>query len=91
VARKVPGITWGGNANRWIANSKAAGATVDRNPVAGAILVTNENRRYGHVAYIEKVVGSTVYFSEWNYAGLYKTTNRSMEISDSRLKGIIHP
>jgi surface antigen len=91
VARKVPGITWGGNANRWIANSKAVGATVDRNPVAGAILVTNENRRYGHVAYIEKVVGSTVYFSEWNYAGLYKTTHRSMEISDKRIQGIIHP
>jgi surface antigen len=91
VARKVAGIKWGGNANRWIANSKAYGATVDRNPVAGAILVTNENSRYGHVAYIEKVSGSKVTFSEWNYAGLYKTTTRTMDISDSRIKGVIHP
>jgi surface antigen len=91
VARKVPGIKWGGNANRWIANSKAYGATVDRNPTPGAILVTNENSRYGHVAYIESVSGSTVTFSEWNYAGLFKKTVRSMNINDSRSKGIIHP
>lgn len=91
VARKVPGIKWGGNANRWIANSKAYGATVNRTPVAGAILVTNENSRYGHVAYIEKVVGTTVHFSEWNYAGLYKTTHRTMDISDRRIQGVIHP
>lgn len=91
VARKVPGIKWGGNANRWMANAQAYGVTVDRNPVAGAILVTNENRRYGHVAYIEKVSGSTVYFSEWNYEGLYKTTYRSLDINDSKVKGVIHP
>lgn len=91
VARKVPGITWGGNANRWIANSKAHGATVDRNPVAGAILVTNENSRYGHVAYIESVDGDDVTISEWNYAGLYKKTVRTLDIDDSRIKGVIHP
>jgi surface antigen len=91
VARKVPGITWGGNANRWIANSKAAGATVNRIPKAGAILVTNENRRYGHVAYIEKVEGDTVYISEWNYEGLYKTTYRTLNINDKKIQGVIHP
>ncbi len=91
VARKVAGIKWGGNANQWIANSKAYGATVDKNPAAGAILVTNENRRYGHVAYIEKVVGDQVYISEWNYEGLFITTHRVLDIDDSRIKGIIHP
>lgn len=91
VARKVPGITWGGNANRWIANSKAHGATVDRNPVAGAILVTSENRRYGHVAYIESVKGSEVTISEWNYEGLYIKSVRTLDISDKRIQGVIHP
>ncbi|HMQ01790.1 MAG TPA: LysM peptidoglycan-binding domain-containing protein [Candidatus Doudnabacteria bacterium] len=91
VARKVPGITWGGNANRWIANSKAHGATVNRNPVPGAILVTSENNRYGHVAYIESVSGSQVTFSEWNYKGLYVKTVRTLDMSDKRILGVIHP
>lgn len=83
-------IPWGGNANQWIANSKAFGAVTNRVPTAGAILVTNENRRYGHVAYIDKVVGNTIYFSEMNYAGPGIITHRTMDISDSRIRGIIH-
>lgn len=91
VARNVGGVTWGGNANRWIPNAKAQGVKVDKNPVAGAIIVTNENRRYGHVAKIDSVNGSEVTISEWNYAGLYKKTVRTLDISDSRIQGIIHP
>ena len=91
VARKVAGVTWGGNANRWIPNAKAKGVKVDKNPTPGAILVTSENRRYGHVAYIESVSGSEVTFSEWNYAGLYVKTTRTMDISDKRIQGVIHP
>ncbi len=91
VARNVAGVTWGGNANRWIPNAKAQGVKVDRNPVAGAILVTNENRRYGHVAKIESVSGTEVTISEWNYAGLYKKTIRTLDISDPRIQGVIHP
>ncbi len=91
VARKVAGITWGGNANRWIANSKAHGATVNRTPAPGAILVTSENNRYGHVAYIESVSGTKVTISEWNYEGLYKKTVRTLDISDKRIQGVIHP
>lgn len=90
VARKVAGITWGGNAGAWPANARAQGVTVNKSPSAGAILVTNEGS-VGHVAYIERVEGSTIYFSEWNYAGLYNTTHRSMEVTDKRVKAIIHP
>lgn len=91
VARKVAGIRWGGNANQWIKNSKPFGAVTNRSPVAGAILVTSENGRYGHVAYIEKVVGTKVHISEWNYEGLYKTTNRVLDMNDKRVLGVIHP
>ncbi|MEZ4180004.1 MAG: LysM peptidoglycan-binding domain-containing protein [Candidatus Doudnabacteria bacterium] len=89
VARKVK-VTWRGNANQWPSNARAQGYTVDRNPVAGAILVTNESW-WGHVSYIEKVVGSKVYISEWNYAGLFNTTHRVIDISDRRVKAVIHP
>lgn len=91
VARNVAGITWGGNANQWIANSKAQGVKVDRNPVAGSVLVTSENRRYGHVAKIDSVDGDKVTISEWNFAGLYKKTVRTLDIDDPIIKGVIHP
>lgn len=90
VARKVPGITWGGNAGNWPSNARAAGATVNHSPSAGAILVTNEGS-VGHVAYIESVSGSEFTITEWNYAGLYKKTTRTFSINDKRIKAIIHP
>lgn len=89
VARQVK-VTWSGNANQWITNAKAQGYQVDRNPTAGAIIVTNESRM-GHVAFIESVDGSLVTFSEWNYAGRFVKTIRTLDISNSIIKGIIHP
>lgn len=89
VARRVT-VSWGGNANQWIRNASADGFIVDRNPQAGAILVTSESR-YGHVAYIEKVEGTQVYISEWNYVGPFKLSHRILDISNPIIKGIIHP
>jgi surface antigen len=94
VARKFSAegraIEFGGNAKDWPANAKAYGATFDKNPVKGAILVTTDNRRYGHVAYIDSVNGNTVTISEWNYAGPYKLTKRTLSMSDSSVRGVIH-
>jgi hypothetical protein len=89
VARKVQ-VTWYGNANQWIANAKAQGYTVNKDPVAGSILVTRESR-LGHVSYIEKVEGDKVYISEWNYAGRYKLTYRTLDINNPIIQGVIHP
>ncbi len=89
VASKVK-VYWRGNASAWASNARRAGATVDRNPVPGAIIQTNESR-WGHVGYIESVNGSKVTFSEWNYAGLYVRTVRTLDMSDPKVKAIIHP
>lgn len=88
VARKKY-IPWGGNAKNWIANSKAYGATVDRDANPGDIIVTAESR-YGHVGYVESVNGDNVTFSEWNYAGPFKKTVRTLNVNSSIVKGIIH-
>lgn len=88
VARKIA-IPWHGNAGAWTSNSKAYGAVVDKLPAVGAILVTNESRA-GHVAYIESVNGDEFTISEWNYQGRYKETTRTFNVTDSRIKGIIH-
>jgi len=88
VAQRVK-VTWRGNANQWLNNARKQGYQVDRQPTAGSILVTNESR-IGHVAYIESVEGSTVTISEWNYKGRFKKSIRTLNINDSRIKGIIH-
>lgn len=88
VARKVI-ITWRGNANQWLRNAAAQGYRVDKVPVVGSILVTNESR-YGHVAYIEEVNGEGIYISEWNYVGRYKLTYRTIPLNSPVFKGVIH-
>ncbi len=90
AARMTGWVNWRGNANMWGTNAKKAGHTVDKSPVAGAIIQTNESR-WGHVGYIESVNGNEITFSEWNYAGPYKKTTRTLSITDSRVKAIIHP
>jgi surface antigen/LysM repeat protein len=88
VARKKY-IPWGGHAKHWIANSKAYGAVVDKNPEVGQIIVTSESR-YGHVAFIESVSGDMVTFSEWNYRKPFEKTVRTLNVNSSAVKGIIH-
>lgn len=83
-------VYWRGNAGAWATNARKAGATVDRNPKVGAIIQTNESR-YGHVGVIEAVNGDQVTFGEWNYAGPYKYTRRTLSMSDPKVKAIIHP
>ncbi len=92
VAQKLPGrIPWGGNANAWIKNSKAYGAVVDMDPAPGTILVTNDSRRYGHVAFIEEVTPTTIIVSEMNYVKFGKVNRREIPRNSSSIKGIIHP
>lgn len=88
VAQKTT-VTWRGNASKWIPNARSQGYVVDKNPTVGGILVTGESR-YGHVTYIEKVEGTKVTISEWNFAGKYKLTIRTLDISNPVIRGIIH-
>ncbi|MDD5396964.1 MAG: LysM peptidoglycan-binding domain-containing protein [Candidatus Moranbacteria bacterium] len=85
--RNVP---WSGNAGTWLYHAKAAGYATGRAPRAGAIMVTTENRYYGHVAYVEKVSGDTVTVSEMNYAGFAKRSTRVLSASSRAIKGFIY-
>ena len=88
VATKM-NIPWGGNAKNWPQNSKAYGAKFTKTPLVGSIAVTTENRRYGHVAYVEKVQGNQFLISEMNYAGLGRITYRWLSVNDPVLRGFI--
>jgi surface antigen len=59
-------IPWGGNAKTWLKQATAYGFATGMEPSIGSILVTKENRYYGHVAYVEAVGPDTITVSEMN-------------------------
>lgn len=84
-------VPWGGNAKAWLYNAAAYGYSTGRTPVAGAIVVTNEHRIYGHVAYVESVTGSTITISEMNYVGWARKSVRVIPRTSSVIIGYIYP
>ncbi len=83
-------VPWGGNAGTWLYHAKAGGYATGRTPKVGAIMVTTENRYYGHVAYVEKVSGDTITVSEMNYVGFAKRSTRTLSASSRAIKGFIY-
>ena len=83
-------VPWGGNAGSWLYNAKAAGYATGKTPRAGAIVVTTENRYYGHVAVVEKVSGDAITISEMNYVGYAKRSTRTLSSSSRVIKGFIY-
>lgn len=89
VATKVH-IPWGGNAKNWLANARAYGAVISNQPAAGAIVVTTDNPRYGHVAYVEKVENGKILVSEMNYEAFGKINTRWIPIGSKIIRGYIY-
>lgn len=83
-------VPWGGNAGTWIYNAKALGYRTGRTPKVGSIVVTTENRYYGHVALVEKVSGDNITVSEMNYVGWGKTNRRTLSTGSRSIKGYIY-
>lgn len=83
-------IPWGGNAGTWLYRAKAMGYATGGVPRAGAIVVTTEDRRYGHVALVEKVNGGTITVSEMNYAGWGRKSFRTLDTGSRVIKGYIY-
>lgn len=83
-------VPWGGNAGTWLYHAKAGGYATGRTPRVGSIMVTTENRYYGHVAYVEKVSGDTITVSEMNYVGFAKRSTRTLSASSRAVKGFIY-
>jgi len=83
-------VPWGGNAGTWIYNAKALGYKTGKTPKSGAIIVTTENRYYGHVALVQKVLNDSVVVSEMNYAAWGKTDSRTLSLDNRTIKGYIY-
>ncbi len=83
-------VPWNGNAGTWLYKAKALGYKTGRTPAVGAMVVTTENRFYGHVALVEKVSGDNITVSEMNYTGWAKKSSRTLSGSSRVIKGFIY-
>jgi len=83
-------VPWSGNAGTWLYKAKALGYKTGRTPAVGSIMVTTENRFYGHVALVEKVSGTTITVSEMNYVGWAKSSRRTLSSTSRAIKGFIY-
>lgn len=83
-------VPWGGDAKRWLNNAQAFGYKTGKTPVIGSIVVTTENARYGHVAYVEAFDDDTITISEMNYKGLGIISQRVLPIKSRVIRGYIY-
>ncbi len=83
-------VTWRGNAGAWLYNAKAQGYKTGKKPKAGAIVVTTEDARYGHVAYVESVGKDTITVSEMNYKGWGVVNTRTLSQNARVIRGYIY-
>jgi surface antigen len=82
-------VPWGGNAGAWLSNARAYGKATGRTPKPGAIVVTGESR-WGHVAVVESVSGSSFTVSEMNYRGFAKKSTRTLSTGSRVVRGFIY-
>lgn len=83
-------VPWGGNAGTWLYHAKALGYKTGQTPKKGAIVVTTDDRVYGHVAVVEKVSGGSITVSEMNYKGWGKVSTRVIATNSRSIKGYIY-
>ncbi len=90
VASRIK-ITFGGNAKNWLSNAKASGYATGKEPAPRSVVVTTDNRRYGHVAYVEQVEATRILVSEMNYEKFNKVNQRWIPINSPTIRGYIYP
>ncbi len=83
-------VPWGGNAKSWLTNARAYGYQTGRTPVAGSIMVTTENKWYGHVALVEAVNGNSITIFEMNYVGWNRKSVRVLSANSPVIRGYIY-
>ena len=84
-------VPWNGHAKSWLTNARAYGFSTGSVPMSGSIVVTSENRWYGHVAYVEAVHGNTITVSEMNYVGWGRKSVRTIPINSYKIRGYVYP
>lgn len=83
-------VPWSGHAKSWLTNARAYGYQTGNTPVVGSIMVTTENKWYGHVALVEAVNGNSITISEMNYVGWNRKSVRVLSANSNVIRGYIY-
>ncbi|OGD56342.1 hypothetical protein A2V71_01320 [Candidatus Berkelbacteria bacterium RBG_13_40_8] len=83
-------IPWFGNAISWLSGARAYGFATGSTPQVGAIIVTSEGGRTGHVGMVDGVNGDQVTITEMNYAGWGVVSSRTISANYRAIMGYIY-
>lgn len=80
-----------GNGGQYLVNGRKYGFRTGSTAVAGSAVVTNENGRVGHVAYVAAVYDNgTMLVSDMNYVGPFIVSTRVISVNDRVIKGFLY-
>lgn len=83
-------IPWSGNAIAWLSGARSFGYATGSTPQVGAIVVTSEGGKTGHVGMIDGVNGDQITITEMNYHGFGVISSRTISASYGAILGYIY-
>ena len=83
-------VPWSGNAISWLKGAISYGYATGTTPQAGAIIVTSEGGRTGHVGIVDSVNSDQITITEMNYKGFGVISSRTISSSYGAIMGYIY-
>lgn len=83
-------IPWSGNAITWLRGAQSYGFATGDTPQVGAIIVTSEGGRAGHVGMVDAVNGDEITITEMNFKGYGVVSSRTISASYGSIMGYIY-
>lgn len=83
-------VPWSGNAIAWLSGAQSFGFATGITPQVGAIIVTSEGGKTGHVGIVEEVHGDQITITEMNYRGWGVISSRTISAGYGPIMGYIY-
>ena len=83
-------VPWSGNAISWLSGAQSFGFATGSTPQVGAIIVTSEGGKTGHVGIVDGVQGDQITITEMNYRGWGIISSRTISASYGPIMGYIY-
>lgn len=83
-------VPWSGNAITWLSGAQSFGFATGNTPQVGAIIVTSEGGKTGHVGIVDGVQGDQITITEMNYRGFGVISSRTISAGYGPIMGYIY-